>query len=124
MCPGVSPGGRDVAAAPPVRHILLAARSALRRLASRARTQKGAPGDVKRLCRLAALCLGLLPPLTASGQELDIELSLAQEVFPGVTRWGSAKGDPPVYPVYGPDSETGKEVQYGYLFLTSDWPPE
>src|SRR5688572_3604051 len=122
MCPGVSPGGRDVAAAPPVRHILLAARSALRRLASRARTQKGAPGDVKRLCRLAALWVGLLLPLAASGQELDVEPSLVQEVFPGVTRWASAKGDPPVYPAFAPD-ESGKEAQVGFLFLTSDWPP-
>jgi NosR/NirI family nitrous oxide reductase transcriptional regulator len=77
-----------------------------------------------RLCRLAALCLGLLLPVAASAQELDVFPEVIQEVFPGVTRVGTAKGTPPVYEAFAPDSETGKEVSVGYLFLTSDWPPE
>jgi NAD-dependent dihydropyrimidine dehydrogenase PreA subunit len=76
-----------------------------------------------RLCRLAALCLALLLPFAASAQELNVDLSLVQEVFPGITRVGSGKGEPPVYPAFMPD-ENGKETQAGYLFLTSDWPPE
>jgi NosR/NirI family nitrous oxide reductase transcriptional regulator len=99
-------------------------RSALRRSLLPGPNPEGSPGVVKRLCRLAALCLGLLLPLAASGQELDVDPALVQEVFPGAARVGSGTGDPPVYPVFGPDSETGKEVRYGYLFLTSDWPPE
>ena len=77
-----------------------------------------------RLCRLAALCLGLLLPLAASAQELDVDPALVQEVFPGVTRVGPSTGKPPVYQTYAPDPSSGKEAPVGFLFLTSDWPPE
>ena len=46
------------------------------------------------------------------------------ETFPSATRFGPATGTPPVYEAYGSDPTTGQEVLLGYLFLTSDWPPE
>ena len=77
-----------------------------------------------RTFRLGALILGLLLPLGASAQEADIDPALMLETFPSATRFGPATGTPPVYEAYGPDPTTGQEVLLGYLFLTSDWPPE
>lgn len=77
-----------------------------------------------RLCRLAALVCGLLLPIALSAQELDVDPQLVREVFPGATHVGPATGKPPVYKAFGTDPATGKETVVGYLFLTSDWPPE
>src|SRR4051812_31216292 len=77
-----------------------------------------------RLCRLVLLLAGLLLPVALVAQELDVEPQLIQETFPGATRIGPATGKPPVYKAYGPDPATGKETVLGYVFLTSDWPPE
>ena len=77
-----------------------------------------------RLCRLGALILGLLLPIGVSAQNLDVDPALIQEVIPGVTRVGPATGTPPVYKAFGADPATGQELALGYLFLTSDWPPE
>ena len=76
-------------------------------------------GDSMRVCRLGALILGLLLPLPAAAQDLDVDAALIEETFPGVTRVGQATGTPPVYKAYGADG-----AQIGFLFLTSDWPPE
>ncbi|MSR36008.1 MAG: 4Fe-4S binding protein [Gemmatimonadetes bacterium] len=80
-------------------------------------------GEPMRLCRIAALILGLLLPIAAHAQDLDVDSVLVQEVFPGVTRVGPASGKPPVYKAFAPDA-SGKDALVGYLFLTSDWPPE
>ena len=77
-----------------------------------------------RTCRLGALILGLLVPLGGSAQEAGLDPALMLETFPTATRFGPATGTQPVYEAYGSDPATGQEVLLGYLFLTSDWPPE
>ena len=77
-----------------------------------------------RTFRLGALILGLLVPLGGSAQEAGPDPALMLETFPTATRFGPATGTPPVYEAYGSDPATGQEVLLGYLFLTSDWPPE
>ena len=77
-----------------------------------------------RTFRLGALILGLLLPLSATAQEGDLDPAIMLETFPTATRFGSATGTPPVYEAFGSDSISGQEVLLGYLFLTSDWPPE
>lgn len=78
----------------------------------------------RRTFRLGALVVGLLVPLGASAQEADLDPEIMLETFPSATRFGPATGTPPVYEAYGSDPTTGQEVLLGYLFLTSDWPPE
>ena len=77
-----------------------------------------------RAFRLGALIAGLLVPLGASAQEAELDPAVMLETFPTATRFGSATGTPPVYEAFGSDPTTGQEVLLGYLFLTSDWPPE
>ena len=77
-----------------------------------------------RTFRLGALILVLIVPLGASAQEASPDLALMLETFPTATRFGPATGTPSVYEAYGSDPSTGQEVLLGYLFLTSDWPPE
>jgi ferredoxin/Na+-translocating ferredoxin:NAD+ oxidoreductase RnfG subunit len=52
-----------------------------------------------------------------------IPWSVVEEVMPGADRFSDAAGNPPVISGYraGPD---GEEVLHGYVFLTSDLPPE
>ena len=78
----------------------------------------------RRTFRLGVLIVGLLVPLGASAQEADLDPAIMLETFPSATRFGPATGTPPVYEAYGSDPTTGQEVLLGYLFLTSDWPPE
>lgn len=77
-----------------------------------------------RTFRFGALILGLIVPLGASAQEASPDLALMLETFPTATRFGPATGTPPVYEAYGSDPATEQEILLGYLFLTSDWPPE
>jgi len=77
-----------------------------------------------RVLRLSALIVGLIVPLNAFAQETDPDPVLMLETFPNATRFGPATGTPPVYEAYGADPTTGQEVLLGYVFLTSDWPPE
>ena len=77
-----------------------------------------------RTFRIGALVVGLLVPLCASAQEADLDPAIMLATFPSATRFGPATGTPPVYEAYGSDPATGQEVLLGYLFLTSDWPPE
>jgi ferredoxin len=49
--------------------------------------------------------------------------SLVREVMPGADRFSEAGGDPPVLSGYRTEVD-GTEVLHGYVFLTSDLPPE
>jgi hypothetical protein len=63
-------------------------------------------------------------PAGLLAQRVDrIAPALVAEVMPGTDRFDQADGDPPVIRAYrtGPD---GREVLHGYVFLTSDLPPE
>jgi hypothetical protein len=73
---------------------------------------------------LAAGLLFVGGPAGLLAQRVDrIAPALVAEVMPGADRFDQADGDPPVIRAYrtGPD---GREVLHGYVFLTSDLPPE
>ena len=87
--------------------------------------------------RRAVLALGLLislaPPASAQvedepyadpGMALEELEELFPDVFPAATRVGTRSGAPPVWRAYTPDAETGEERLAGFIFLTSDLPPE
>jgi ferredoxin len=58
------------------------------------------------------------------GQRVDrIPAALLQEVMPGADRFTEASGDPPVISGFR-TAEDGTEVLHGYVFITSDLPPE
>lgn len=67
--------------------------------------------------------LGLLAG-AGSAQRVDrVDPDLYREVMPEAERFGSAEGDPPVVRAYR-TSPSGEDVLHGYVFLTSDVPPE
>ncbi len=73
----------------------------------------------------AALMLVGFTSDPATAQDLgDVPSELLTEVLPEATRFGPKEGDPPVYEGYGVDPATGAEFLVGYVFLTSDLPPE
>jgi Na+-translocating ferredoxin:NAD+ oxidoreductase RnfG subunit len=63
--------------------------------------------------------------IPAKPTEADTEVydHLLQEVFPDATRFDPRSGTPPVWRAYTTNS-TGQEVLAGFVFLTSDLPPE
>jgi ferredoxin len=67
----------------------------------------------------------LLVASAASAQDrVEIPPELLQAVMPGAHRFGPKEGQPPVLRAFATDSTTGQEALIGYLFLTSDLPPE
>ena len=91
----------------------------------------------EHIFRRAILALGLLTSLAfpASAQVEDKPYAdpgmaireleaLFPEVFPEATRVGPRSGAPPVWRAYALDPETGDERLAGFIFLTSDLPPE
>ncbi|MDE0899540.1 MAG: 4Fe-4S binding protein [Longimicrobiales bacterium] len=62
--------------------------------------------------------------VTVSGQRVrGVRESLVRTVMPGADRFSEVAGDPPVLTGYHSTSEA-TEVVHGYVFLTSDLPPE
>ncbi len=80
-----------------------------------------------RLSGLVALHLALFVAVgsaPADAQRIQfVDADLFAEVMPGADRFDGATGSPPVVAAYrqGPG---GEEVLHGYVFLTSDLPPE
>ena len=78
------------------------------------------------LCRTFVLiaALAAVGGGAASGQRIErIPESLMREVMPGADRFADAASDPAVVPAYTTSSD-GSDSLYGYVFLTSDLPPE
>jgi Na+-translocating ferredoxin:NAD+ oxidoreductase RnfG subunit/NAD-dependent dihydropyrimidine dehydrogenase PreA subunit len=65
-----------------------------------------------------------LAPAGAHAQSEEITEELLRRVFPDATRFSDKEGDPPVYRAFVADSVTGAESHVGFVFLTSDVPPE
>lgn len=73
---------------------------------------------------LLALALIGIGPDGAFGQRVGgVDRALYRQVMPGAERFDRVAGDPPVVRAYRAESD-GEEVLHGYLFLTSDLPPE
>ena len=74
---------------------------------------------------VAAWALALLAPAFASAQDAPEEwLERLERVMPEADRFTDRQGQPPVFEAYHIDSSTGRETLAGYIFLTSDLPPE
>lgn len=84
------------------------------------------PHDFCRAARAASLALivGLAATSSLSAQRVEsVSESLVRAVMPGADRFSDASGDPPVLTAYT-SGDDGTETVYGYVFLTSDVPPE
>ena len=82
------------------------------------------PRALARLVVVPIALLASLHPNPVSGQRIErIPESLIRDVMPGADRFGEVDGDPPVISAFA-DSPEGSEVVFGYVFLTSDLPPE
>ena len=74
---------------------------------------------------IMALALVGHQPDLGSAQDLeDAPSELFAEVMPGADLFGPKQGDPPVYEAFSVDPSTGTQSLVGYVFLTSDLPPE
>ena len=74
---------------------------------------------------MAAWALALLAPAFASAQDAPEEwLERLETVMPEADRFTHRQGQPPVFEAYQIDSSTEQETLAGYVFLTSDMPPE
>jgi len=71
---------------------------------------------------LLFLLLACISPSAAYAQE--VADALLRAVFPAADRFGETGGDPPVMRVYVVDEAAGGERLAGFVFLTSDIPPE
>lgn len=73
---------------------------------------------------VAALLFSPAGPQSGVAQGINrIPLSLVREVMPDTDRFDDASGDPPVVIGYRTRLD-GSDVLHGYVFLTSDLPPE
>lgn len=75
--------------------------------------------------RFIVLCL-LLTGSAAAQTPFSRQVNEAQlkDVMPGAERFSEKSGTPPVYTAFAADPESGDEVITGYVFQTSDLPPE
>jgi Na+-translocating ferredoxin:NAD+ oxidoreductase RnfG subunit/ferredoxin len=71
----------------------------------------------------SALLLLVTSPVAAQ-EPPAILPELLRAVMPAAERFGPHEGQPPVIRAYATDSATGRESLIGYVFLTSDLPPE
>ncbi len=76
-----------------------------------------------RAARLVVVLLAVVASSAAAQRVESISESLVRAVMPGADRFSDAAGDPPVLTAYTTGAD-GSESLYGYVFLTSDVPPE
>ena len=69
------------------------------------------------------LAVALVTPAWAQSGEFP-PLEALEGVMPGADRFSDREGTPPVFRGYRTDPTTGAESLVGYVFLTSDLPPE
>ena len=74
---------------------------------------------------IAALALVGFQPELGRAQDLeDVPSALFAEVMPEANLFGPKQGDLPVFEAFGVDPSTGAQSLVGYVFITSDLPPE
>jgi transcriptional regulator of nitric oxide reductase len=59
-----------------------------------------------------------------AAEALEVDLQLLQAVMPGADSFSEKQGQPPVYTAYGAGVNGEEQVLVGYVFLTTDLPPE
>ena len=75
------------------------------------------------LCRAFVALVLVLPGGAAAQIPLKIDHARLQGVMPEATSFSEKMGSPPVYHAFA-DDLNGAQILVGYLFLTSDLPPE
>ena len=74
---------------------------------------------------LFVVTLLFLAPLGSPAQiRMEVDLDMLQAVMPNAHSFSEKTGDPPVYTAYGIGADGSTETEIGYVFLTSDLPPE
>ena len=74
---------------------------------------------------VALAILSLVGPTGAVSQEVtEDEALLLRSVMPAADSFSEKRGQPPVFRAFGEDPESGERTLLGYVFLTSDLPPE
>ncbi len=77
------------------------------------------------LARLLVVLACVSPPAEAAAQRIrDVPPALMEQVFPEADRFQEHAGTPPVFGAWRIDPESGQESLVGYVFYTSDIPPE
>ena len=75
------------------------------------------------LCSVFVALVLVLPGGGAAQIQLQIDHARLQGVMPEATSFSEKMGSPPVYHAFA-DDPNGAQILVGYLFLTSDLPPE
>lgn len=68
--------------------------------------------------------LALGPNATAAQSSSEVDPTLLADVLPGADAFSEKEGEPSVFKAYRIDGEDGERTLVGYVFLTSDLPPE
>ena len=79
---------------------------------------------IRALALLLLLPLLLLPRSAVAQIPLRIDDELLTRVMPGATSFSDKVGDPPVYHAFADDPNGTSRRSIGYVFLSSDLPPE
>lgn len=72
---------------------------------------------------LFATLLFLVPVGSGAQIRMEVDVEMLEAVMPSAQRFSEKQGDPAVYTAYGAGVDGG-ETEVGYVFLTSDVPPE
>ena len=72
---------------------------------------------------LFATLLFLVPVGSGAQIRMEVDVEMLEAVMPSAQRFSEKQGDPAVYTAYGAGVDEG-ETEVGYVFLTSDVPPE
>lgn len=77
------------------------------------------------LLLLTVLCLFISLPLIAQTPfSRQVDETLLRLVMPQASHFSEKRGEPPVFIAYARDAESGQDSIMGYVFQTSDLPPE
>lgn len=73
---------------------------------------------------LACLLLGAGNAAAQTPFSRQVDESLLQQVMPAAEHFSAKTGNPPVFTAYATDPASGNNFIVGYVFQTSDYPPE
>jgi polyferredoxin len=68
--------------------------------------------------------LVLVPTVIVAQRSSEVDRTLLAEVMAGADAFSEKEGDPPIFKAYRSDPQGGERTLVGYVFLTSDLPPE
>jgi polyferredoxin len=66
----------------------------------------------------------LVPNVIVGQDSSEVDRTLLAEVMAGADTFSEREGDPPIFRAYRIDPQGGERTLVGYVFLTSDLPPE